>query len=85
VQVSDPQCPWNEGAWTLRGVNGKLDVQRATSAEVHLTIQALSALVFTGMEPSLFRFRGWGEPDEATSEALRALFPPVEPFIFELF
>lgn len=85
VQVTDPQCPWNEGAWTLRGVNGSLEVGRATSAQLHLTIQALSALVFTSMEPPLFRFRGWGAPDEAAIAMLRSLFPPVEPFIFELF
>jgi hypothetical protein len=85
VHVADPQCPWNEGAWTLRGVNGKLEVERASSATTHLTIQALSGLVFTGMEPSLFRFRGWGDPDSSAIDALRALFPPVEPFIFELF
>lgn len=85
VRVTDPQAPWNEGIWTLRGVNGALEVERGTSAHVDLTIQALSALVLAGMDPSLFRFRGWGAPDEATTGALRALFPPIEPFIFELF
>lgn len=85
VRVTDPQCPWNDGIWTLRGVNGTLDVERGASAQAELTIQALSALVLAGMDPSLFRFRGWGAPDEATIRALRALFPPIEPFIFELF
>jgi hypothetical protein len=85
VQVTDPQCPWNEGAWTLRGVNGALEVERGGTPQADLTIQALSASVFTGMEPSLFRFRGWGSPDEPASEALRSLFPPIEPFIFEMF
>ena len=85
VRVTDPQCPWNDGAWTLRGVNGTLEVERGGTPEVDLTIQALSASVFTGMEPSLFRFRGWGDPDARASETLRSLFPPVEPFIFELF
>lgn len=85
VQVTDPQAPWNEGVWTLRGANGTLEVVRGGTPQVELTIQALSALVFTGIDPALLRFRGWGDPDDAATEALRALFPAIEPFIFEMF
>lgn len=85
VQITDPQCPWNEGAWTLRSNNGTLDVTRGGTPQANLTIQALSALVFTGIDPALLRFRGWAEPDTTAIEALRALFPSIEPFIFEMF
>jgi predicted acetyltransferase len=87
VKVTDPQAPWNEGIWTLRGAGGTLEVEQDSEAvpQAELTIQALSALVFTGLDPALLRYRGWGDPDETVSDALRALFPPTEPFIFELF
>ena len=85
IQVTDPQAPWNQGVWTLRSVDGTLHVEKGGDPQVKLSIQALSALVFTGIDPALLRFRGWGDPDAATMETLRNLFPPVEPFIFEMF
>jgi predicted acetyltransferase len=87
VKVTDPQAPWNEGVWSLRGVGGTLEVTQDAGAipQAELTIQALSALVFTGIDPAMLRFRGWGDPDEASSDILRSLFPPTEPFLFDLF
>lgn len=85
VSITDPQCPWNEGIWTLRSADGQMEVEQGGEPQAELTIQALSALIFSGIEPSLLRYRGWGDPDDASITSLRALFPPVEPFIFEMF
>lgn len=85
LDVHDPLCPWNEGRFTFRAAEGKLVVEPGGGDATHITIQGLSALVFTGHDPADFPFREWGEPDTATQEALRRLFPPVIPNIHEKF
>jgi predicted acetyltransferase len=75
VEIVDPQCAWNAGVWTLTGEGGVLSVARGGTAEVSLTIQGLSALVFAGQDPADFRLRGWGSPDAAAQATLRAMFP----------
>lgn len=85
LEISDPQCPWNEGTWTLRGAGGVLDVVPGGVAGMRLPIQGLSALLFNGLNPEVLRFRGWGDIDPAAGEHLRALFPPALPFLHEQF
>ncbi|HEV2128706.1 MAG TPA: GNAT family N-acetyltransferase [Thermomicrobiales bacterium] len=86
LEIRDLICPWNNGIFTLRAESGVLAVE-ATDAKPagHLTIQGLSALVFTGHDPAGFCFRGWGDPDTETQATLRALFPPAIPDIHEKF
>ena len=86
VEVRDPLCPWNDGVFTFRGEGGTLSVTPTGAHPVaELTIQAVSALVFTGHDPADFRYRGWGDPDAGTQAALRAIFPPAVPDIHEKF
>lgn len=86
LQISDPLCPWNEGAWTFAGVDGALQVSPAQGApDASLTIQALSGLVYGNHDPAMFSIRGWGEPSEAVQARMLALFPPLLPYLHEQF
>lgn len=85
LKIQDHFCPWNDGVFTFRGEDGDLTVTPGGTAKAGITIQGLSALVFLGADPATFPFRGWGDPDPATSDSLRALFPPVVPDIHETF
>jgi predicted acetyltransferase len=76
VDIVDPQCEWNAGAWTLASDdNGMLSVERGGNAAFALTIQGLSSLVFAGQDPGDFRLRGWGDPDTESQATLRSMFP----------
>ncbi len=81
----DDFCPWNAGDWTLSSEGGVLRVVRGGSPTCHITIQGLSALLWTGEDPASFPFRHWGDPDSATRATLRALFPPAYPELNEKF
>lgn len=85
LEIHDALCPWNEGVFTFRGEGGRLVVTPGGEPAARVTIQGLSALVFCGTDPASFPFRGWGDPDPATADALRALFPPAVPDIHEMF
>lgn len=85
ARVSDPLCPWNEGAWRFEAVDGKLAVSRAAGADCALTIQGLSALAAGTHDPQDFPLRGWGDPSPALLETLRAMFPRRLPHIHEMF
>lgn len=83
--VKDDQAPWNCGTWTFSCENGTLRVTEggAPGGEVH--IAGLSAMLFSGLDPLTLPHRGWGSVDDATAEALKTLFPPVTPYLHELF
>jgi len=81
----DDHCPWNNGVWTLSGEGGSLQVREGGDPACHLTVQGLSALVWSGIDPATFPFRGWGDPDPAAQATLRALFPKVYPVLNEKF
>lgn len=81
----DDQCPWNNGVWTLSGEGGVISVREGGNPVCHLTIQGLSALVWSGIDPATFPFRGWGDPDPAAQATLRSLFPKVFPVLHEKF
>jgi predicted acetyltransferase len=86
LAVHDALCPWNDGAFTFRAERGTLAVEASDTVDApRITIQGLSALVFSGHDPADFAFRGWGEPDKATVDALRRLFPRAIPDIHEEF
>jgi len=85
LEITDDLCPWNNGMFTLTGSNGSLSVGSGGETAATITIQGLSALVFTGHDPADFRFRGWGDPDANTQRVLRSLFPPVVPDMHEHF
>ena len=85
VRIADEHCPWNDGIYTFTGEGGALTVTEGGEPSGALTIQGLSALVYVGADPADFPFRGWGDPDESTRAAMRAVFPPATPQMHEQF
>lgn len=85
LAITDHQCPWNEGTWTLRGSGGELEIAPGGNATVTLPIQGLNALMFNGLDPDILPFRGWGAADPATADQLRSLFPPAMPWLHDQF
>lgn len=85
ARVIDPTCPWNQAAWRFESQAGCLQVSQSSTADCELTIQGLSALVAGTHDPHDFAVRGWGQPDEAASAAMQALFPRLTPFLHEVF
>jgi predicted acetyltransferase len=85
AQIRDPLCPWNEGVWQFETVGGLLQVSPADQADCELAIQALAALIYGTHDPSDFRFQGWGQPSPGVQSTLRAMFPPIVPFLHEYF
>ncbi|MBN1148051.1 MAG: GNAT family N-acetyltransferase [Anaerolineales bacterium] len=84
-QLSDPQCPWNQGAWEFQALDGVLHVRPAKRADCNLGIQGLSALVYGAHDPAGFALRGWGDPTPELQALLRGMFPPKLAFIHEFF
>lgn len=85
AQVVDPLCPWNESAWRFETSSGKLQVEKTSKVECHLSVQALSALVAGTHDPQDFPLRGWGDPDPALQSIMRGMFPKLSPFLHENF
>ena len=85
LQIVDDYAPWNSGVHTFRSENGVLTVTPGGEPVMTMTIQGLAALVYAGQDPADFIYRGWGDPDEAAQQTLRALFPPAAPVLHEEF
>ena len=83
ANISDPDCPWNNGTWKFEGSTGKLAISPAQMTDCHLTIQGLSALVYGINDPGDFAIRGWGNPPLNVVETMRAMFPPKLPYLHE--
>jgi len=84
-KLSDPQCPWNEGAWRFESVDGVLQVSATEKAEFDLSIQGLSALIYGTHDPEDFHLRGWGDPPGEVQATMRTMFPRRSPYIHEFF
>jgi predicted acetyltransferase len=85
ARVSDSLCPWNEDVWQFEEVDGRLQVNRVKEADCELSIQALSALVYGTNDPADFAIRGWGEPSLPLQMTMRNMFPPLLPYLGEIF
>ncbi len=85
ARISDPHCPWNEGCYRFEGVDGKLQVTAIDSADCDLTIQGLSGLVYGTHDPESFAIRGWGNPTLELQTTMCTLFPPLLPYLYEIF
>jgi len=84
--ITDPICPWNEGAWQFESMEGVLHISRATvAADCALGVQALSALVYGTNDPADFAYRGWGSAPVELQPVLRSIFPPALPHLHEYF
>jgi len=85
VQVIDPLCPWNGGAWQFESSGGILQVLKTIESECQLTIQGLTALIAGTHDPQDFPLRGWGDPKPALQTRMRTMFPKANPFMHENF
>jgi predicted acetyltransferase len=85
ARIIGPLCPWNEGLWKFEGSEGKLQVSTAFQADCDLTIQGLTALIAGVHEPQDIPLRDWGNPDPEIQSIQRILFPPLVPYMHEMF
>jgi hypothetical protein len=85
VEISDPDCPWNNGIWRFESDSDMLNITPAQNADGTLTIQGLSALVYGVNDPDDFAIRGWGNPSPEMVAAMRAMFPPKLPYLHEYY
>ena len=85
AKISDPDCPWNNGIWKFGGDSGALEVSPAQSAECHLTIQGLAALIYGVNDPADFNLRGWGDPSLDVVAVMQSMFPPKLPYMHEYY
>jgi predicted acetyltransferase len=85
ARISDPLCPWNEGAWRFEAADGVLHVTRVDEADCDLGIQSLAALIYGTHDPGDFRFQGWGNPPPPVQATMRSVFPPRIPYLHEHF
>ncbi len=85
VRITDPICPWNEGAWHFESQHGRLQVSKSNAAEGELTIQGLSALIAGTHNPQDLPIRGWGCHDPALQATLQQMFPRMRPYLHEMF
>jgi len=83
--ISDPICPWNAGTWQFETAGGALQVSKAKEADCDLSIQGLTALVYGTHDPGDLAIRGWGNPSLQVQETLRTMFPPMLPYLHEMF
>jgi len=85
VRLRDQLCPWNEGIWRFESIAGDLKIQAAQKADCDLSIQGLAALIYGTHDPGDFVIRGWGNPSPETQRGMRSMFPPLSPYIHEMF
>ena len=85
AQITDPLCPWNEGAWMFAASAGKLEVRKTSETARPLTVQGLTALVAGTHDPQEFHLRGWGSPSPEEQSIMRAMFPKMNPYVHENF
>jgi predicted acetyltransferase len=83
ANITDPICPWNDGAWKFESVNGTLMVSPASQVDCTLSIQGLSALIYGTHDPKDFSLRGWGDPAPDIQDTMRSMFDRQLPFMYE--
>ncbi len=85
ARITDPFCPWNEGDYRFRSVDGVLEITPAVGADCTLSIEALTGLVYGIRDPEVFALEGWGDPSPEVQASMRAMFPARLPFLHEEF
>ncbi len=83
--VNDVQCPWNSGSYRFETVDGLLHISQSSKTDCHLSIQALSALVYGTHDPETFALREWGNPTPEIQASMRSMFPSALPYLYETF
>ena len=85
AKIIDPICPWNDGVWEFKSIDGCLQVTKATQPDCELSIQGLSALIAGTRDPQDYPLIGWGNPNPDLQSILREMFPLARPFLHENF
>ncbi len=85
ARISDALCLWNEGLWQFETLDGVLHVSQADEADCELSICALAALIYGTHDPDDLAVRGWGNPSLEVQQTMRAMFPPMLPYLHEYF
>jgi len=85
AHITDRLCPFNEGDWLFKSVDGRLQVTKTDGADCEFSIQGLAALMFGTHDPADFAWRGWGNPPQEVQDVMRGMFPPKLPFLHENF
>jgi predicted acetyltransferase len=77
IELSDDQCPWNTGVYTLIPDGGKLRAERCDSKpDVSLNAFQLSEIIGGITPPTLLRSLHEIKCDANTTGKLEAIFPP---------
>jgi hypothetical protein len=85
ARIADRWCPWNEGTYLFASEDGLLRISPAAESDCELSSEAMSALIYGGYDPDDFAVRGWGSPPPLVRAAMRSMFPPALPFLYERF
>lgn len=84
LEVLDPHAAWNVGNWLLKGVQGRLMVERtAKQAAASISINQLTQWV-VGYH-SAGELRDMGAISSAVASQMDALLPPCRAFLFEMY
>ncbi len=85
VAIQDETLPAAGGRFRLSSQDGRLEVTRGGEGTVALTPSGFAALVYGVLDPEEVVHHGWGVFDAEAQQALRTLFPPATPHLFESF
>ncbi len=79
LEITDPNCPWNNGTYSLQSEKGRLHLTKSSGhPEVKATIQALSALVYgTQLVEELEFQEELSVTEEWARHTLQRWFPPL--------
>lgn len=79
IQVSDPNCKWNNGLFTIQSKDNRLKVRKGSGTpNVKMTIEGISALVYGTLPVEELEFKGWLElSDKKTGITLQQWFPVI--------
>jgi len=84
VEVFDSYCDWNNGTFTIRAEEGKLQTDRGKgSPSVKMTSEAISSLVYGTHTLEEIEYEGWIRISEpGAKRMLEKWFPPIPIYNF---
>ncbi|MHA2407748.1 MAG: GNAT family N-acetyltransferase [Candidatus Ranarchaeia archaeon] len=81
LAIEDPQCPWNNSAFTFEAKDGILQVKKTDTASETLSISGLSAVIYGSYNLEDFEYKKWGTLSPEIQKKIRTLFPPLTPYL----
>ena len=80
-EVTDGGCPWNQGIWRMGARDGRVFVEAADGpADIRCDISGLAPMIMAAVREDDFI-----ETKGGALERLKMLFPPVSPFMWEMY